>query len=96
MVETFLFELGCEELPSAAVRSLSEQLGKLLQKALTELNLSFGEIQTFATPRRLAVKVDDLSLQQPTQHLLKKGPALTQAYDKLGQPTQALQGFARA
>ncbi len=96
MVETFLFELGCEELPSAAVRSLSEQLGKLLQKALTELNLSFGEIQTFATPRRLAVKVDDLSLQQPTQHLLKKGPALAQAYDKSGQPTQALQGFARA
>lgn len=96
MVNNFLFELGSEELPSAAVPKLGMALATLLQAELEKLHLTFSAINFFATPRRIAVLVSDLLLEQPPQSTVKRGPALTAAFNELGAPTPALQGFAKS
>lgn len=96
MVNDFIFELGCEELPSGSVWPLAEELAKHLASQLDKAQLIYREIKPFATPRRLAVLVLGLQAVQKSQNTQKRGPALTAAYDKEGKPTQALQGFAKS
>ena len=93
--ETFLVEIGTEELPPKALKKLSEAFSKGIQQGLSEAELSFGEIEIFAAPRRLAVRVADLQTHQDDKVIERKGPAKKAAYDAEGNPTKALQGFAR-
>lgn len=96
MHNDFLFELGCEELPSGAVLPLSEELAARLTEGLAKACLSHGEVEVFATPRRLAVLVRNLqSIQEGRVHV-RRGPALSAAFDEAGAPTAALQGFAKS
>ncbi|WP_114416783.1 glycine--tRNA ligase subunit beta [Marinospirillum perlucidum] len=90
-----LFELGCEELPPTLLKTLSESLEKSVRHGLEEAGLPFAEIHAYATPRRLALLVSQLEEQQPDQAIERKGPAVKAAY-KDGQPTKALEGFARS
>ena len=62
--EDVLFELGCEELPSASVRFLGEALAQAVQTALQSKGLQVDAIRYFATPRRLAVVLTQLDAQQ--------------------------------
>lgn len=94
MVNDFLFELGCEELPSAAVLGLSEALSESIQTLLIKHGIVFKAIKSFAAPRRLALLITDVALQQPEQNNTRRGPAVTAAFDKDGNPTKALTGFA--
>lgn len=96
MTEDFLLEIGCEELPSGAVLPLAEQLALSISQKLKKLAISFKAIQSFSTPRRLAVFIEDLSTEQPVQQVTKRGPARNAAYDKDGNPTPALLGFAKS
>jgi glycyl-tRNA synthetase beta chain len=75
--QDFLLELGTEELPPKLLKQLSNALSGNLTKQLSELNLSFDRAETFATPRRLAVLVHNLQLQQNNQTIERKGPAVT-------------------
>ncbi len=92
----FLFEIGCEELPANSLISLRDQLAAAFQDEFIKAELSYTRIQGFATPRRIAIVITELALQQPQQLLEKRGPALSAAYDQQHQPTQALQRFASA
>ena len=92
----FLAELGTEELPPKALPKLSQAFASGIETGLKELGLSFGEIEIFATPRRLAVRVIELSDFQPDSTVEKVGPAVKAAFDKEGQPTKAASGFARS
>ncbi|MFC3909882.1 glycine--tRNA ligase subunit beta [Legionella dresdenensis] len=96
MVNDFLFELGCEELPSGAVRPLADALTVNLTNALAKAQINYTEVKSFATPRRLTVLIKGLQTEQPSQRQLRRGPAKNAAYDADGNPTQALQGFARS
>lgn len=96
MSRDLLFELGTEELPSGAVWPLAKELGKNLSHAFTKAELSYGEVQCFATPRRLAVIVKNLDEKQPDQFITRKGPAVAAGLDNEGHPTKALMGFARS
>ena len=58
--------------------------------------MAHGNVQFFATPRRLAVRIDDVENQQIDQHISRRGPALSVGRDKNGEPTQALIGFAKS
>jgi glycyl-tRNA synthetase beta chain len=60
------------------------------------LNLGFGDVERFATPRRLAVLVHDLEEAQQDNEKTRLGPAVKAAYDQDGQPTKAAIGFARS
>ncbi len=94
--EDFLVEVHSEELPPKALLALSTAFGQEIKTRLEKADLSFEKIQTFATPRRLAVQVINLTERQPDQEIERKGPALAAAFDANGQPSKACEGFARS
>jgi glycyl-tRNA synthetase beta chain len=91
-----LFELGCEELPPKTLLTLSRALTDGIVNGLKEADLAHGEIKAYATPRRLAVLIHDLSATQPDKVVEKRGPALKAAYDNEGNPSKAAVGFAQS
>ncbi|ANI30605.1 glycyl-tRNA ligase [Yersinia entomophaga] len=93
--QTFLVEIGTEELPPKALRSLAESFAANLTAELDNANLSHGDVSWFAAPRRLAVKVANLSAAQADREVEKRGPAISQAFDAEGKPTKAAEGWAR-
>jgi glycyl-tRNA synthetase beta chain len=94
MSTELLFELGSEELPSAAVGVLAEALANNLITHLGKAGLKHGAVNYFATPRRLAVVIDGIQLQQESQKILRRGPAYNP--NDVEQPSPALQGFAKS
>lgn len=91
-----LFEIFAEELPPKAQKNLAEALHLQITERLQKENLTFTNMQVFATPRRLAVLIKDLIGQQPDQVVERKGPAVNAAFDKDGVATKACEGFARS
>lgn len=91
----FLLEIGCEELPAKSLKRLSLALGEQLAAGLADAKLSFQRLQTYATPRRLAVLVHQLDIKQPASEEVKQGPNWKAAFDQDGSPTMACMGFAR-
>ncbi|MGB8694169.1 MAG: glycine--tRNA ligase subunit beta [Steroidobacteraceae bacterium] len=90
----FLFELGTEELPPKALPTLEKSLREAIAERLAAAGLVHGALQSFATPRRLAVRVWRLALQQPDQQIRRRGPPLRAAFDAAGAPTRAADAFA--
>jgi glycyl-tRNA synthetase beta chain len=90
----FLFELGTEELPPKSLFTLARALADGVTKGLAAAALAHGEVEWFATPRRLAVRVHALAERQPDQEIKRQGPAVANAFDAAGQPTKAAAGFA--
>ena len=94
--DKLLLEIGTEELPPGSLKQLMLSLEKNLSGQLAGVGFTFGETRSFASPRRLAVVIDDLADKQDDQQIEKRGPAVSAAYDEGGNPTQALLGFARS
>lgn len=92
----FLLELGCEELPAAAVERAFRQLEHELVARLTSALLPPSGSRALGTPRRLIVGLEGLPERQPDQHKRQRGPGLKAAYDSEGRPTKALEGFCRS
>ncbi|MGM0915082.1 MAG: glycine--tRNA ligase subunit beta [Pseudomonadota bacterium] len=92
---TLLVELGVEELPPNAIDTLSDALAEGLHRGLRDADVAHGEVHAYATPRRLAVRIEALADKQPDREVEKRGPALAAAF-KDGQPTKAAEGFARS
>lgn len=67
--KTFLVEIGTEELPPKALRSLAESFAANLTAELDAAGLAHGEVSWFAAPRRLALKVANLSAAQPDREV---------------------------
>lgn len=93
--QTFLVEIGTEELPPKALRSLAESFAANFTAELDNANLSHGEVSWYAAPRRLAVKVANLSAAQADREVEKRGPAIAQTFDAEGKPSKAAEGWAR-
>ncbi|WP_172967754.1 glycine--tRNA ligase subunit beta [Hydrogenovibrio sp. JE_KL2] len=91
----FLVEIGTEELPPKALKKLSEAFASGIQSGLDEAELTYGAVSIYASPRRLAVRVEQLQRVQANKTVEKKGPAKKAAFDDQGQATKALLGFAR-
>lgn len=94
--EDFLLEIHTEELPPKSLSHLAKALQQEMEKQLEKANLKFKAAQTYVSPRRLALYMQDVATEQAAQTIERKGPALNAAYDKEGKPTQACQGFARS
>ena len=93
--QNFLVEIGTEELPPKALKTLATSFADNVEAELNQAGLSFDKIEWFAAPRRLAVKVLDLATQQPSKEIEKRGPAISAAFDSEGKPTKAAEGWAR-
>ena len=85
----FLLELGTEELPPKLLMGLSNSLKNNIITELDKLGLSFGEVNAFATPRRLAVTISKLQSKQEEQIIEKKGPSTDS-------PEMAIKGFSKS
>ena len=94
--QNFLVEIGTEELPPKALKTLATSFADNVEAELNQAGLSFDKIEWFAAPRRLAVKVLNLATQQPSKEIEKRGPAVSAAFDAEGKPTKAAEGWARS
>ncbi|MGR5143096.1 glycine--tRNA ligase subunit beta [Photobacterium sp. DNB23_23_1] len=91
----FLIELGTEELPPTALRTLAEAFATNFEAELQTADLAHQGVKWFAAPRRLALKVSALAAGQQDKIVEKRGPAVAAAFDADGNPTKAAQGWAR-
>ncbi|ADH86400.1 glycine--tRNA ligase subunit beta [Desulfurivibrio alkaliphilus] len=89
-----LLEIGAEEIPAGYLMPALKALQAGLAQGLREHELAFGEINTGATPRRLAVSVQGLAARQPDRVEEAMGPPKKAAFDADGKPTKAALGFA--
>lgn len=92
----YLLEIGVEELPSRFVNLAIEQIREKTEQALNENDIKFGDLEIYATPRRLALFINDIRERQDNISKEVKGPAVKIAFDKDGNPTRPLEGFMKA
>lgn len=91
----FLFEIGTDELPARFLPVERQHATTAMAALLDELDLGHAGLRVLATPRRLAILLDELAVRQADKEIELKGPPLNVAYDAGGAPTQAAVGFAR-
>jgi glycyl-tRNA synthetase beta chain len=94
-VADFLVEIGTEELPPLALRELETAFASSIEQSLHDAGLTHTKLHSFATPRRLAVLVENLATVQPEQEIKRRGPPVSAAFDAAGQATRAATAFAQ-
>jgi len=94
--ETLLIELGTEELPPKSLQTLATTFYQQIKEQLEKAELTFSDITWFATPRRLAVRVKELSASQADKIVEKRGPAINVAFDAEGNVSKAAMGWAKS
>ncbi|MEO0442978.1 MAG: glycine--tRNA ligase subunit beta [Pseudomonadota bacterium] len=94
MNQDFLVELGTEELPPKALKTLSDSFRQGIESGLKAHHLDFASLNAYATPRRLAVLVKDLAESTPFSDVEVWGPPAKIAFDEGAQPTKAALAFA--
>jgi len=83
-----LLELFSEEIPARLQTRAADDLRRLMVEGLKARGLEVGEAKSFATPRRLALVIEDVPKKSPAVSDEKKGP-------RVGAPEQAVQGFLK-
>ena len=97
-IAPLLIELGTEELPPKALDELAAAFRDGVVAGLTRRGIAHTahSVRALHSPRRLAVWIEDVALEQPEQKLERRGPAANAAFDASGTPTKALIGFAHS
>ncbi|MFH0925952.1 MAG: glycine--tRNA ligase subunit beta [bacterium] len=96
MSKDLLLEIGTEEIPARFLDGAIAQMASFIKANLNNLAIPYGEIKTFATPRRLTLYVQDIS---ESQHVVQKeiiGPPERNCFDSNNQPTKIASGFAKS
>ena len=93
--QSFLFEIGTEELPAKDLGDAMQQLEKKTISMLEDLRLDYDSVKIFGTPRRLVIYIHELATSQVDTREIVKGPPAKIAYDADGKPTKAAEGFAK-
>ncbi|WP_066636564.1 glycine--tRNA ligase subunit beta [Desulfolucanica intricata] len=96
MAKDFLLEIGTEEIPARFLNPALTELKELAIKALEENRLGCGRVNTYGTPRRLVLFVEELAEEQESLVKEVKGPAVKVAFTPEGEPSRAAMGFARS
>lgn len=92
-MNNFLLEILVQEMPYAFIPSAIGQLQKAFEKLFDDNCIQYNSIKVYATPRRLAVIINDLASAQPDVEKCVKGPILSIAKDESGKLTPAGIGF---
>ena len=95
MAKDLLFEIGAEEIPAGFLPNIIKQLGELATAALAERHIPHGAVKVYATPRCVALLINDVAERGEDVHETHKGPSVSIAYDADGNATKAAIGFAR-
>jgi glycyl-tRNA synthetase len=94
--QTFVLEIGSEELPAGDVTAAVEQLRQAAPALFEKLRLAYAAIDVQGTPRRLSVMAQDVAAKQPDETLTVRGPLASIAFDADGNATKAGRGFAKS
>ncbi|MGK0443190.1 MAG: glycyl-tRNA synthetase beta chain [Bermanella sp.] len=92
----FLVEIGTEELPPKALKSLAAAFQAGIEAHLNAKEIAFASSKLFAAPRRLALRLEGLEAQGKDSKVEKFGPYTNVAIGADGKPTKAAEGFARS
>ncbi|NVK36349.1 MAG: glycine--tRNA ligase subunit beta [Gammaproteobacteria bacterium] len=92
----FLVEIGTEELPPKALKSLAAAFQQGIEAHLNAKEIAFTGSKLFAAPRRLALRLEGLAAEGNNSKVEKFGPYVNVALDADGKPTKAAEGFARS
>ncbi|MDJ0918513.1 MAG: glycine--tRNA ligase subunit beta [Woeseiaceae bacterium] len=95
MSADLLVEIGTEELPPKALRSLIDAFAAGVDERLAEARLEHAGIRSFASPRRLALIIEGLADKQPDRRVSQKGPPTKIAFDDDGTPKPPALAFAK-
>lgn len=90
-----LLEIGIEELPARFIDNAEEQLLNKTKRWLEDMHITFGQVSSFSTPRRLAVIIEEIAAEQTTITEVVRGPQTKIAKDEAGEWTKAAIGFAK-
>lgn len=90
-----LYEIGTEEMPAQYMPGILKEYKELAGKKLAEARIPFSTVKVYGTPRRMAFLAEGVAEKQEDSNVESKGPSLKIAFDKVGNPTRAAQGFAR-
>jgi glycyl-tRNA synthetase len=93
--QTFLLEIGTEELPAGDLALAVEQLEAAMPAVLEKARLGYEALKVVGTPRRQAVLVYGLAPRQADRTTVVQGPPARVAFDASGKPTRAALGFAQ-
>lgn len=93
-MKRLLLEIGAEEIPAGYIRPALEALSEKLSRMLTDARIAFGSVQTFGTPRRLAIEIQGVAERQTPLKTEVTGPPARVGFDEEGRPTIAAQKFA--
>ena len=63
-METLLLEIGTEEIPAGYIKPALDALASTLQKKMSEARIEHGSAKIFGTPRRLAVRIENVAVKQ--------------------------------
>ena len=94
--QTLLIEIGCEDLPAKAMPTLIQSMSDQLERELGQYRLDFSSVQSFITPRRMAVVVKALVVGQEDYQVHRLGPMVKSAFDESGSPKPGAIGFAKS
>lgn len=94
--QDLLIEIGTEELPPKSLKRLATAFHQEICDALKDNDLDFIETSWLASPRRLAVIINQLDTSQSDKQQQRRGPAISAAFDNDGKPTRATEGFAKS
>ncbi|MBT8331038.1 MAG: glycine--tRNA ligase subunit beta, partial [Deltaproteobacteria bacterium] len=93
-METLLLEIGTEEIPAGYIKPALDALAATLQKKLSESRIDHGSAKTYGTPRRLAVRIENVAVKQQPLKTELTGPPVKVGLDSSGKPTMAAKKFA--
>ena len=94
-MNTYLLEIGLEEMPAQMILPAVEQLKSLVKKTCRNQRLNFNDLKTYSSPRRLAIVISGLPDKENDRKVELKGPPLSVAKDNHNNWTKAAEGFAR-
>jgi glycyl-tRNA synthetase beta chain len=96
MAKDLILEIGTEEIPAGFMRDAIDKLSESASGELAENALAYGNISSYGTPRRLTLRVTDLTDNQEDRSREFYGPPVRIAFDEKGNPTNATIGFAKS
>ena len=95
LTKDFLFELGVEEIPAGYIANIEQSIIKRFENELKQAKLSYSKLYSYTTPKRFAILITDLEVEQADEIVEKMGPATRIAFSEDGSLTKAGQGFLR-
>ncbi len=94
-MDTFLLEIGAEEIPAGYIEPALAALSAAITGKLDKSRIEHGDCRMFGTPRRLAIVIEGVANKQATETVVTTGPPAKIAYDDQGHPTRAAEKFAQ-